>query len=75
MMAEALREREEPAWTVARAPPTVPEVEAVTEVPTADETTAATEAATVVLRASATSTELVDVAGMYPSIVSSRMPE
>ena len=51
VMAEALREREEPAWTVARAPPTVPEVEAVTEVPTADETTAATEAATVVLRA------------------------
>ena len=45
-MAEALSEREEPAWTVARAPPTVPVVEAVTEVPTADETTTATDVAT-----------------------------
>jgi hypothetical protein len=51
VMADALREREEPACTVARAPPTVPEVEAVTEVTTADDTTTATDEATYVLSA------------------------
>ena len=77
MMAEAPSERVEPAWTDARAPPKVPDVEAATDVPTAEVTTAATEEATYVLRASATLALLdeEEVSGIYPLRESSRMPE
>jgi hypothetical protein len=74
LTAAAPRDVVEPAWTVARAPPTELPVEAVTEEPTAEDTTKPTEVATYVLRALAV-LMVEGESGMYPLTVSSRTPE